>query len=418
MGAEAKPKPAAGAAQEGRGEESKGPELNPIEAALRAAREKFSAGKSMTATDEGAGGAGGDDDETGAAGNGEGGDAEDEGAEAEGESAEEAGEGEDEGEGEAEGAAGAAAGGDEDEIVDEGDEDVDPELVVAIPARREGDDDIEITVDDKNVAERLRQLKNAAMRGEQIREAQARIERDQAEIEDMENYIQTDPAGFIINNVPVDVVEVVALSLITEPEIWERVQPRLEQLSDPSELRLMQAELKTQRLEAEKVLQKRAEGRRHSKQQAKIILDGIEKMVPLTDGITESRRETIIGSVQRAVAAAVREKRLTSIDVGDLPLLASAALRQHGIDPMAAAAALQAGGEESEPGKKKPLAKKKQKTAKQLKTASEQRKKAAASSPAGTGAPAAAPKLPAGQTIEERIALAKEKGLGTLLGGA
>ncbi len=416
MAAPVKPEPAPAAAPAPEGE--KEPQLNAIELALRAAREQFTAGKSITdvPVDEG-GKPGGDDDAAGTEGDGEGGDegeGEGDGGEPAAAEGEGAAEGADEGEpaGEGEPAAGDAAI----EGEGEGEGEVDAELIVAIAARREGDEDIEITVDDTETAERLRQLNNSAIRGEELKRQQAKVESDQAEIEDMESYISTDPAGFIINNVPPEVIEIVALTLITQKEIWEKVQPRLEQLQDPQELRLIQAELKTERLEAEKLLGKRAEGRRHSKQQAKIILQGIDRMVPITDGITESRREAIIGSVQTAVAAAVREKRLTTIDVNDLPLLASAALRQHGIDPLAAAASLKDGGGESEPGKKPP-AKKKQKTAKQLKSASDKRKKAAASSPAGAGAPAAAPKLPAGQTIAERIALAKEKGIGTLLGG-
>ena len=410
MAAPVKPEPAPAGAPAPEGE--KEPQLNPIEAALRAAREKFTSGESITTPADEGGEGGGEAEQEGAEGGDEGeGEGEGDGGEptaAEGEGeAEVADEGEPAGEGEP--AAGDAA--------IEGEGEVDAELVVAIAARREGDDDIEITVDDTETAERLRQLNNSAIRGEELKRQQAKVESDQAEIEDMESYISTDPAGFIINNVPPEVIEVVALTLITQKEIWEKIQPRLEQLQDDQELRLVRAELKTERLEAEKVLQKRAEGRRHSKQQAKVILQGIDRMVPLTDGITESRREAIIGSVQTAVATAVREKRLTTIDVNDLPLLASAALRQHGIDPLAAAASLKDGGGESEPGKKPP-AKKKQKTAKQLKSASDKRKKAAASSPAGAGAPAAAPKLPAGQTIAQRIALAKEKGIGTLMGGA
>ncbi len=420
MGTEAKPEPAPAdaPAQEGEGQDA-GPQLNPIESALLAAREKFSAGEPITAADEGAGGEGGDDDSAGAEGGGEGGDAGEGEGEGEGESSAEAQAGEGEGEGEAEGDAGAAAGGDADEtIVDEGEGEgeVDQELVVSIPARREGDEDIEIAVDDPNVAERLRQLRNSAVRGEALREAQGKIEKDQADIEEMEAHIQTDPAGFIIANVPAEVIETVAMTLITQGEIWERVQPRLEQLQDPQELRTVRAELKAERLEAEKTLRTRAEGRRASKKTAKLILDGIQRMVPVTDGISDSRRDTIIQSVQGAVAAAVRDKRLTTVDVNDLPLLASTALRLHGIDPLAAAASLKEdGGGESELGKSP--AKKKQKTAKQLKSDSDKRKKAAAGTPPGSGAPAAAPKLPAGQTIAERIALAKEKGLGTLMGG-
>jgi hypothetical protein len=207
------------------------------------------------------------------------------------------------------------------------------------------------------------------------------------------------------------------MSLVTQPKVWEAVQDKIDRLNDPNELRLIQAELKADRLEAQQTLRERAEVRREAKKQANLVLDGIHKMIPVTDGITESRRDTIIASVQKTVAAAVRESNLQKVNIQDLPLLAAPALRQHGIDPIAAAQALQdSESADSEPGKKRP-AKKKQKTAKQLKSASDKRKKAAAGTPPGSGAPAAAPKLPAGQTIEERIKLAREKGLAALMGG-
>ena len=77
---------------------------------------------------------------------------------------------------------------------------------------------------------------------------------------------------------------------------------------------------------------------------------------------------------------------------------------------------MQGGSVDSEPGATPP-AKKVQRTAAELKSASDKRKQAAAGTPPGSGAPAAAPKLPAGQTVEERIALAREKGLGALMSG-
>ena len=412
MASPVKPEPAAAAAQDGEGEGA-APTIGPIEKALLEARERIDGGGSMTKPAE----PGGGDDAEGVEGTppGDGGEtpegevegapeavAPDDGDAAAGEGGDEA----------------AAAEGGEEAGEGEGEEDgaPDPNLVVGIPARREGDPDIDIPVDDAEKAERLRQLVNSAVRSEEMKATVARVERDQALIEDMETFISTDPVGFIIANTPAEVQEMVAMSLITTPGIWEKVQDQLEQLSDPNTLELTQAKLEAKRLKAQNTLREKADGRRESKKQARVLTDGIEKMVPVTDGITESRRETIIASVQEAIVAAVREKNLKTIDVEDLPLLASAALRKHGIDPLAAAGNLQGGSVDSEPGAKPP-AKKVQRTAAELKSASDKRKQAAAGTPPGSGAPAAAPKLPAGQTVEERIALAREKGLGALMGG-
>jgi len=413
-----KPEPGAKTPPEG----SDGPKLNPLEAALASAREAQQSGKGILSVKEEEKKPPDEADDNDDAGEEEedGGDGteDDEGDEEEGE-----GEGQDEEESdEDEGDDGTGEGeeGDEDESgegeAEEDDEEVDPDLIVELPPRREGDPDVELVVENKDVAERIRQLKNGYMAGTQVREAQEAIDRDRAQIDEIEVWIGTDPTGFIIQNTPAEVIEDVALSLVFHPDVFERVAEKIRPaLDDPQERRVLAAELKAARADAQTQLRRVVETRRFAKEQAKIVRDSIAAMVPETEGISDNRRQAIIQTLETAAAQTIRSKKIEKIEPDDVPVMLAAQLRAAGIDPLAAAQALKDGGSTSKPGKS-PAKKKKQPTRKELKAAAQKRKRAAASTPPGGGAPAARTKLPKGQTLEERFKLAREKGLGALLG--
>lgn len=417
MAAPVKPDPAQEAAD--------GPKLSPLEQALADARARKANDKPMVPEaakeeggeegaekpageekpeEEGGEAATAEGDETGDDAGGEGGEA----GEAEGA---EAGEAETGAEGEDGGEPAKSEGGEEE--AGAGEEDVDPELVVALPGRREGEDPVEIVVESKEVADRLRQLNNGFARGEEIREREEAVARDQQQIEELEVFIGTDPVGFIETNVPKEVTQTVALSLVLQhlgdKTFTDRLLPALQ---DEKERRTLTAELKADRAEAKGRLQEVIEVRRFAKQQAKTIRETIELMVPETEAISGDRRSAIKETLEKAVGAAVREKKLQKVEPEDLPVILTKSLRAAGIDPLAAAQAIKSGEKvtDSEPGKRPAKKKVKQPTAKELKQASDKRKKAAASAPPGAAAPAARPKLPEGQNLEQRLAEVRKRG--------
>jgi hypothetical protein len=304
-----------------------------------------------------------------------------------------------------------------------GEEEVDPELVVPLPARREGEEALEIVVENKEVAERLRQLQNGFERGEQIREREEIVARDQQQIEELEVFIGTDPVGFIEQNVPKEVAETVALSLVMQHMASKTFTDRLlPALQDEKERRTLTAELGRERAEAKGRLNEVIEVRRFAKVQAKTIRETIELMVPDTESISGERREAIKETLEKAVGAVIREKKLEKVEPDDLPVLLLKPLRAAGIDPTAAGQAIKSGKRitDSEAGSKtSPKKKVKQPTAAELKKSSVKRKKAAASAPPGAAAPATRPKLPSGQGLEERFAeIRKRGGLGAVMSGA
>ena len=288
--------------------------------------------------------------------------------------------------------------------------------MVTLPGRREGEE-LEVVMPSKATADAIRGLHKRAKTTEAVEAAQVEVTRAQGEIDEMETMIATDPVGFIIDNVPKEVIREVALALVTQKDIWPELQETLAGLSDPNELRVVQAEVQTARLTSREQLRKIADAKKSSRETARKIVEGIDLMVPVTEGITASRREQIIADVRQHVGDAVRSQKLTVVDPKDLPLLAAPALRQHGIDPLKAAEVLNqslTGGKA--PGSRPASTSTKKKTGAQFKEARAKKKRAAASTPAGGGAPAAKPNLPKGQRVEERIAFAKEHGIARLLG--
>jgi hypothetical protein len=419
VGTSVKPDPASKAA-DGDDKEPIGPQLSPLEQALAGARALQKEKKSIIPVKEEPAAEG---DETPA-------------AEAEGDEKKEADDGET---GEGEDAAGAEAEAEEtpgadaekpdepetaegDEATAEADEEVedDPDLVVALPPRREGEAAIEIVAENKETAEALRRLSNMATRGADLEARETRVQTDQAQIEELEVFIGTDPVGFIQANVPGEVTDTVALALVTDPEVLARIKGRLfPALQDEKEMRVLRSELKGDRAEAKNTLRETIEVRRYAKEQAKTVRDTLQIMVPETEGISAERRAAIIETLEKGVGSAVREKAIQKISPEDLPVILTKELRAAGIDPLAAAQAIQSGGKAppSEPGKSPAKKKVKRPTAKQLKLADAKRKKAATSAPPGAAVPASRPKLPAGQNLEDRMKLVREKGIGALMGG-
>lgn len=418
MATSVKPDPASKAA-DGDDKEPTGPQLSPLEQALADARARTKEQKSIIPEEPAAEG-----DKTP--------DAEAEGETEDGDATQETGEGEGAAGDETEGEETPGADGEKpdepetpegDEATAEADEEVedDPDLVVALPPRREGEPEIEIVAESVETAEALRRLSNMAARGADLEARETRIQTDQAQIEELEVFIGTDPVGFIEANVPGEVTDTVALALVTDPDVLARIKDRLfPALQDQKEMRTLRAELKGDRAEAKNTLRETIEVRRFAKEQAKIVRDTLQVMVPETEGISAERRSAIIETLEKGVGSAVREKAIQKITPEDLPVILTKELRAAGIDPLAAAQAIQSGGKAapgSEPGKSPAKKKVKRPTAKELKLADGKRKKAATSAPPGAAVPATRPKLPAGQNLEDRMKLVREKGIGALMGG-
>jgi len=398
--------------EESKEEEKKGPPN--IADALEAARAQFEKSGSMMAMaddEEDADGEekdeGGEEDEEEEAGEEEGGEA---GADDE---EDEEGEGSDEADG-----AGDDEGDGDDEVGEEEEEEeaeAKP-ITVAVPGRHPNSEDIEIEVDDEELAERIAHLKSGFMRGEEVREREQAMTASEDAMAALSEEFAVDPAGFVMEYTE-DKEELgnVALALLTVPEVWERISAQVDKLfSDTGELRTLQAEMKAHRLEAKDKLTKRSARRKENAESGRKLGEAIDLMVP--ESITDARREQLVADLTRDTTDHISRNKLEKLDVKDLVPILAARLETNGIDPLEARKAVQSGSRSRGKVTTKKRPEKKPKTGKELARASAKRKSVAAAPGAGRkAAPTQPTKLPAGMTIKESIALAREKGLGAFL---
>lgn len=392
-------------------EEEKGPDT--IADALARARETLADKGSMMATaddDEG-----GDADEEDA----DGGEEEEGGEEDQEEEAGEEEGGDDEGGADEEAGDSGDEGGDGEDGADEEDgseEDGDSKpITVKVPGRQPDDEDIELEVEDQETAERIQHMMNGFMRGEEVREREVAMNASEDSMAELSQAFEVDPAGFVMEYAEKDELPQVALALLTIPEVWSEVSAQVDKLfTNEGELRTLQAEVKANRLEAKDKLTKRSVERKENAENGRKLATAIDLMVP--ESMTDSRRDQLIADLTRDTTDHISRNKLGSLDVKDLvPILASR-LETNGIDPLDARKAIQNGSRSRGKISTKKGLKKKPKTGQELAKASAKRKGAAAApGPGKKAAPVQPTKLPAGQTIKERIAAARDKGLAAFL---
>ena len=386
--------------EEGKEEEKKGPPN--IEDALARAREVLEDKGTMMAQEEGDG-----EEETG--------DDEDkkteEGEEEGGEDAEGGDEGE--GEGEEDGGADEGDGAGDDE--GDGDDDKVKAITVSVPGRQPEDEDIEIEVEDQELAERIAHLKSGFLRGEEVRQRMVQIEASEDAMEELSESFEVDPAAFVMKYTDDENLPAVVMSLLTDGNVWDTLKAQIDKLfSDPQELRTAQAESKAARLEAAQKLTIRIQQRKENQETGGKLRDAIDLMVP--ESMSENVREQLIADLTRDTSDHITRNKLVKLDVKDLVPILAARLESSGIDPLDARKAVLNGSRSRGKISTKKGPKKKPKTGTELARASAKRKKvAAAPGPGKRAAPTQPTKLPAGQNIKERIAAAREHGLAALV---
>ncbi|MCJ2512634.1 MAG: hypothetical protein LN409_04720, partial [Candidatus Thermoplasmatota archaeon] len=392
------------------------------EALARAKEQLEKTGTMMTAADDDEGGDA-DEEEDDAEDQGESGTEDEE--EEEGE-AEESGEEDEEGDEDEEAAEGDAD--DEDDEVDdkkgEGGEDEEEgegeekkTHTVKLPSREAGGEDVEIEVDDEETAARLNQMRNGYMNGEQVREQQVLLQTSQNELANISESFEVDPAGFLMEYTDAKDLPQVALSLMVQPGVWEALQKVVNALiEDPKELRTLQAESKAARLETVAELTKTREARAEQTKNGQQLSEAIDLIVP--DTMEGAIRTQLIQDLTRDVVEHIDRNKLQTLEVKDLPTIVAARLETNGIDPLEARKSIQDGARSRGKPSTKKGPRKKPKSGKELVKASAKRKKvAAAPGPGKKSAPTQPTKLPAGQSIKERLAtVRKQGGMGRFLG--
>lgn len=108
---------------------------------------------------------------------------------------------------------------------------------IALPGRRQGEEPVEITIDDPAIAERLRGVMNDGMRADEVKRQLGSVERQRDELNFIEDRIKVDPVGFLLDTVPAEVRREVALAMLAEDGELEAVKEILDRWAENTDAR-------------------------------------------------------------------------------------------------------------------------------------------------------------------------------------
>ena len=308
---------------------------------------------------------------------------------------------------------------------DEGGEgDPDGLIEVEVPSRRDGVM-MKIPVETEEQANTLRMLGNSYMKRQEIEAERATIQQKAEEFGELEEIMEADPAGFALNAFSRDpeTAERVALTLLADPKVWERVQDRIVRWEDPDVLETERTRIENQNLKAKEELREVVAERRAVSQNFQEVRTTVAVIIP--PDMAEDEQALFYGDALRDLKEYAERNNKLTITVSDIPLILASTgrLRAYGIDPVEASEriiearssnrARQPQGIKrpaaSAPAPSKPAGPLPPKpTGKELVQGS-RRKRAAASVPAGGGSPTTAAAPPEGQTIAERLAWHRDR---------
>ncbi len=287
-------------------------------------------------------------------------------------------------------------------------------FVVKLPPGREGEKELELELPDEETFNRVNRWKNGYNELQGVKGVQQEIQRDREEITDIEDRLAVDPAGFLLDSIPVETRENVARNLLFDPEVWPLIEEDIRKSLESEEAReLISTRAAKDRLEMKDTLRERATQRRDRQKNARAIMVKVDSLIPKEfDG---TKRAALFRDAVGDVQKRLERLGVNEVDPEDVILMVAARFREHGIDLRAIAGggapapAAPAPGKPAAGGGAQP-------TAEELRRASDRRKAAAATAPAGAGAPAAKPRPELPATTQERIDLARKIGIRAMLG--
>lgn len=324
----------------------------------------------------------------------------------------------------------------------EGEDEVEFELV-QLPGRQPDDPDEEWEITDPELAERIRQLKNGYMRGEEARRQvnqamsdRQEVQAERAELDAIYEDLQYDPINFIMDSVGrQDVRKQLAVHLLTDQEIFNHVAEEFKGQSwDTPEMRAKRAELALQRKDAKEQGAQRRMIAKKTNDQMQQIAQVFQRLAPQ---VPDAQRQTFIESGLRKIQDYLRQ-RPDQMFLQDVPrdvvgiLNSAGTLRAFGVNPdlesdPVSAAEVQGSGSDQTATVERPAAPaptgpaaasarkrvqaRRGRTADDFKAARESRKEAAAVAQGGAGAVPSRREAPKGQDVNEAIKWYRKHGL-------
>jgi uncharacterized protein YdaU (DUF1376 family) len=285
-------------------------------------------------------------------------------------------------------------------------------LRVALPGRHPNAPDVEIEVDDPEVAERLRQLRNGYLRGEEVRTLQAAVDAERDELDQIATRLQVDPEGFLFENIPPQRAASVALQILAQEGVWSQVKNIIEGLFDDDSREVVRTRLENERLKNRDAAAQQYTERMQEAQSFRSAKEAIAVLIP--EHLPEPQQVMLYQACQQDVRDAMERTGVRSLNPQDVAFIIAPRLREAGVDPLQVAASLRSPGQPRTSGQSSApratrAAQATTPTAQQVTQAATARRAMSMGAPTGT-APSAAgvARPPRGQTVQERIAWARE----------
>jgi len=198
------------------------------------------------------------------------------------------------------------------DVVDEPKSEEVVESIVLPGLKERGESDLEVPVGDPEVAERLRRLVNDGMRKRDYTEKMAEVESFRAERAEFEAVLETNPVGFLMQQVVPERQVDIALALVAEH--WETLFPHLEAMAkDPHKMYQARIQARDTMRQSEQEVRVRSEAARREAE----ILSVVRGLVP--EGADDATREQFVRDAERDLIDAVQSgKVLTKESVPDL----------------------------------------------------------------------------------------------------
>ena len=327
-------------------------------------------------------------------------------------------------------AADADEGPQEPDVEETADDPESPDLTVELPGRQP-DETVKVTAADEETAERLRQLRNDAMRREEFKRQKQSLDQDRQQFRELEAEFKADPSRFLAKRVEdPELREKTVLRLLgQDEETFNRVQSTLRQWDmNPDKKRADLAEMENEARDRKQETTREQRVREQARNAATQARSHVEDLAREA-GLEGVRAKKFMKTAMREVGDAMVDANRFEIsrDEAIQVLEHTGTLEAFGATPGASRgrSSSRRGADNGKASERRvravdpdsEAARKARRAGEEMKSEAESRR-AAAASPQGAGASAAQQVTPPeGQSVKERIAWAKEKGLGTILSG-
>jgi hypothetical protein len=310
-----------------------------------------------------------------------------------------------------------------------GDEDIDPALVVDILPRHAHEQPYKIAVDSPEIAERLRQNLNGAMRREQFEEAMREVEARAEQVEQQEVQLMVDPVRAVRETLTPEQQDLLILALLTDDTVFQRVGPQLETLQDDLSRRELRLDVRDKYTQAREQATGQIEQQRAVQRNTREVKTALEAIMP--ESLAPAAQQLWMKDAMRELSVVCRQHNIRLLDPMAIPTALQARLVATGVDPASAAENIaralygrRGGAAATPPNGGAPRAASApalpappragtptpgQRPVQALKVAHERRAAAAATAGPGMGTPASGglPSLPAGAGLDEALALVR-----------